>query len=128
LKYQGRFLERLEFHHLIRNLLRRLASLAYFHCGLDPEVFPFQEAIRTAEQVQSTLSQLQWLDWERYSSRQQTRMLMGGLVGTIQFRQVPPLFLSLLRTGEHLHVGKMASFGLGRYELTLEASNRGKGP
>jgi len=125
LKYQGRFLERLEFHHLIRNLLRRLASLAYFHCGLDPEAFPFKETIRTAEQVASTASQLQWLDWERYSSRQQSRMLMGGLVGKMHCRQVPPQFLSLLHTGEHLHVGKMASFGLGQYRVEIETNFSG---
>ncbi len=119
LKYQGRFLERLEFHHLIRNLLRRLASLAYFHCGLDPEAFSFKETIAAAEIVLSSSCQLQWLDWERYSSRQQSRLLMGGLIGKIQFREVPPPFFSLLLTGEDLHVGKMASFGLGRYEMAI---------
>ena len=126
LKYQGRFLDRLEFHHLIRNLLRRLASLAYFHCGLDPEEFNFKEAIAAAEKVISTFQQLRWLDWERYSSRQQSRLLMGGLVGQINFQQVPPQFLPLLLCGEQLHVGKMSSFGLGRFEVQLDSQYNGE--
>lgn len=117
-KFQGRFLEQLEYHHLIRSLLRRLASLAYFHAGLDPEDFDFKQTIAAATRVTSRSRRLQWQDWERYSARQQTRMLMGGLLGAISFQQVPPPDLSLLVTGEQLHVGKMASFGLGQYRLT----------
>jgi hypothetical protein len=119
LKAEGRMVEQLEFHHVIRNLLRRLASLAYFHGGIDPETFPFKEAIRVAEQVPTVSRHLRWLDWERYSSRQRTKMLMGGLVGQITLTQVPGVFHSLLTTGSHLHVGKMASFGLGRYEVSF---------
>jgi len=117
LKSQGRLLEHLEYHHIIRNLLRRLASLAYFHGDQDPEDFDFKQTIAAAVPVRSSGTRLHWQDWERYSARQQTRMLMGGLLGTIRFSQVPPPGYSLLLTGEQLHVGKMASFGLGQYVL-----------
>jgi hypothetical protein len=117
--------ERLEFHHVIRNLLRRLASLAYFHSGIDPEAFDFRGAIREAERVASDGGRLHWQDWERYSGRQGRRLLMGGLVGRIKFKEVPPEFWGLLATGEQLHVGKLASFGLGRYGVGIKNQNQG---
>ncbi len=117
LKFQGHLVDALELHHLIRNLLRRLASLAYFHCGIDPENFDFRGAIHAAEKVPLTASELSWQEWERYSQRQREKMLMGGVVGRVSYARVPADLLSLLRVGEHLHVGKMASFGLGRYRI-----------
>lgn len=118
LKFNGKFLATLEFHHLIRNLLRRLASLAYFHCQLDPESFDFKGCIRAAEQVAVSRRHCSWQEWARYSSRQRERMLLGGIIGRMSFSKVPAPLLSLLLVGEHLHVGKVASFGLGQYRIT----------
>jgi hypothetical protein len=120
IKFDGSYVEKMEFHHLIRNLLRRLASLAYFHCQIDPEAdgFYFKGCIQAAETVKLSWRRCQWQDWERYSQRQQTKMLLGGIVGNISFREVPPQFLPLLLLGEQLHVGKTASFGLGQYKIT----------
>ena len=33
--YQGRLSKELDFHVIVRNLLRRVSLLSYFHCGLD---------------------------------------------------------------------------------------------
>ena len=63
-------------------------------------------------------SELVWQDWSRYSSRQKTRMQVGGLMGRIalsgdQFADWWPL----LWLGQWLHLGKFTSMGLGRYRL-----------
>ncbi|MFP3868867.1 MAG: CRISPR system precrRNA processing endoribonuclease RAMP protein Cas6 [Desulfobacteraceae bacterium] len=118
LKFKEKLIEKLELHHLIRNLLRRLASLAYFHCGLDPDSFDFKGCIQAAEAVAVKRRHCSWQDWARYSSRQQERMLFGGIVGQVSFSEVPSHLLSLLLLGEQLHVGKTASFGLGQYRIT----------
>lgn len=120
IKFAEKFVERVEFHHLIRNLLRRLASLAYFHCETDTEGFDFRGIIREAEKIGVSERNLRWQDWERYSSRQQRQMLLGGVIGTISFASVPASFLSLLFVGEQLHVGKAASFGLGQFQINQE--------
>jgi len=108
-----------EFHVVIRNLLRRLSNLAYFHCGQELKL-DFRAIIEAAKQVETRDGQVQWRDWERYSARQDTKMKMGGFVGKADYRGPLPEFLPLLRLGEKTHVGKATGFGLGKYELPRE--------
>lgn len=117
IRYEERLATTLEFHVLIRSLLRRLAHLSYFHCGGDPSMVAFREWIALAEQVRTVSSSLVWSDWTRYSSRQETVMQMGGLLGQAVFEGPLAVFLPLLRLGERVHAGKGTSFGLGRYRL-----------
>lgn len=107
----------LEFHILIRSLLRRLCLLHYFHCEKKEPSWDHKQIIHEAEKVTIENNALKWWDWERYSSRQDIRMKMGGVVGYITYKGNPEQFLPILRAGEILHVGKGTSFGLGRYEL-----------
>lgn len=106
-----------EFHILIRNLLRRLSLLYYFHCGGDPDVWDFKGLIEKAKGVTVKERNLHWHDWERYSGRQKTRMKMGGFVGEITFEGEIGPFMPLIEAGEVLHVGKGTSFGLGKYRI-----------
>ncbi|MCP9450493.1 MAG: CRISPR system precrRNA processing endoribonuclease RAMP protein Cas6 [Nitrospira sp.] len=117
IRYQEHLTARLDFHVLIRSLLRRLALLSYFHCGGDPSIMAFREWITLAEQVRTVSSSLTWSDWTRYSSRQRTEMELGGVMGTIVFEGPLAPFLPLLRLGEVAHAGKGTSFGLGRYRI-----------
>jgi hypothetical protein len=70
-----------------------------------------------ADGVAVTSSTLQWRDWKRYSSRQQTSMKLGGLVGTVTYAGDLTPFLPLLLAGEVLHAGKATAFGLGKYHM-----------
>jgi hypothetical protein len=116
IKSDGRLNDAPEFHHLIRSLLRRLSSLSYFHCGGRLEL-DFRGLIERAHLVKRISSDLQWHDWERYSSRQKQKMTLGGFVGEMMFSGDFREFLPLLVWGEVLHIGKAASFGLGKYTL-----------
>ena len=107
----------LVFHILIRNLLRRLSLLYYFHCGGDPSEWDFKGIIEIAKDVKVKKQALTWHDWERYSTRQDTRMKMGGFVGNISFEGNIEPFMQLIKAGEILHVGKGTSFGLGKYRI-----------
>jgi CRISPR-associated endoribonuclease Cas6 len=107
----------LEFHILIRNLLRRLSLLSYFHCGVDPSEWDFKGIIGEAKEIKVQKKNLRWYDWERYSGRQETRMKMGGFVGEISFEGNIEPFMPLISAGEILHVGKGTGFGLGKYEI-----------
>lgn len=110
----------LEFHVLIRQLLRRISMLSYFHCGIDTSGWDFKGCIDKAKNVSVKKRNLRWYDWQRYSTRQDQRIDMGGFVGEIAFEGNMAPFLPLLRAGEILHVGKGATFGLGRYEMRLQ--------
>jgi len=59
-----------------------------------------------------------WLETTRFSSRQQTRMQLGGIVGEarLDLRATPDLW-PWLWLASILHVGKGASMGFGRIEL-----------
>jgi len=113
----GELASKLPFVTLFRTLLRRLALLAYFHCGQPANVEAMRGLIKAAEAVRVKESSLRWHDWQRYSTRQQTRMKLGGLVGQISYEGELAPFLPFLRVGELTHVGKGTSFGLGRYIL-----------
>jgi CRISPR-associated endoribonuclease Cas6 len=115
--YSGRLTLDLEFHVLIRNLLRRVALIYYFHAGGDPSDWQFNEIISMAKDINVREKNLRWHDWARYSTRQDTRMKMGGFVGEITFEGNITPFMPLLKAGEVLHIGKGTSFGLGKYEI-----------
>ncbi|MEW6215942.1 MAG: CRISPR system precrRNA processing endoribonuclease RAMP protein Cas6, partial [Nitrospirota bacterium] len=104
----------LEFHILIRNLLRRLSLLYYFHCNGDPSEWDFKGMIEKAKEIKVKNKDLRWYDWQRYSGRQETRIKMGGFVGSITFEGGIDPFMPLIKAGEVLHVGKGTGFGLGK--------------
>ena len=109
----------LEFHIFIRQLLRRLSLLSYFHCGDDKSGLNFKAVIKEAEGVKVDKQALKWYDWERYSAKQNTRMKMGGFVGEITFKGNIEPFIPMIKAGEILHIGKGTSFGLGKYEIRM---------
>lgn len=116
LKYEESLTSELEFHILLRNLLRRISLLSYFHCGKRLEI-DFRGMIEKARKIRTRDRELKWVDWERYSARQETRLKMGGFVGSITFEGELEEFLPVLRLGELVHVGKGTSFGLGQYRI-----------
>lgn len=108
----------LEFHHLIRSLLRRISTLSYFHYGKRMDI-DFKGLIQRASSVKVRERNTKWHDWERYSTRQDTRMKMGGFIGNVIFEGDLTEFMPFIELGEILHAGKGTSFGLGRYRIDL---------
>ncbi len=115
--YDSRLADELPFHVLVRSLLRRIGHISYFHCGGDPSEMAFREWIELASAVETVDHDLRWFDWERYSSRQQTTMRMGGLMGRVTYKGNLAPFDPLLKLGEIVHAGKGTSFGLGRFRV-----------
>ena len=107
-----------EFHIVIRNLLRRLSNLAYFHCDGELDL-DFRGLVEAAEQVNLVENRTRWHDWERYSARQDAKLKMGGMVGEAVYEGEVEAFATLLALGEVLHVGKGTGMGLGRYGLEM---------
>lgn len=116
LKFDGNLSSKLEFHILFRNLLRRISLLSYFHCGEELDL-DFKALIEEARNINTQQENLHWMDWERYSNRQETKMKMGGFIGSVQFSGDFEKFMSFLLLGEYIHVGKGTSFGLGKYKI-----------
>jgi hypothetical protein len=117
LKHGGRMVGEPAFHVLVRALLRRLSSLYYFHCGerWDADYAGLAERAQAVETIESEVS---WRSWERYSSKQQRRIGMSGLVGWLQYAGPLADFRTLLMLGSVVHVGKGSVFGNGRYQVS----------
>lgn len=60
---------------------------------------------------------LYWRDWSRYSSRLNSHMKFGGLVGKITYQGRLGIFRNFLRLASIAHIGKQTSFGLGLVEF-----------
>lgn len=115
IKVNDRLSSDIPFYLLIKRLSERAFLLAHFHCGA--EMADFEGFAKDSKNVETTKNKLRWVDWERYSTRQQTKMKFGGLVGEITYKGDFQKYLSLLRLGEHIHVGKATTFGLGKYRI-----------
>ena len=107
----------LEPSDLLRNLYARMAKLAELYGG-DPEPFDWRVIGQDAAGITLVDKLLRWHEWTRFSSRQNTRMQMGGLLGELVLEgDALPLFWPALWLGQWVHVGKGTSFGLGGYRL-----------
>jgi len=100
--------------------LRRLSWLAEIHCDEKWDLDWKGIINRAKEQVTITHSDIWWHDWERYSQRQDKKLKMGGFLGEITFEGELTEFLSFLKIGEYLHIGKGTVYGLGKYEIVGE--------
>ena len=99
------------------NLLRRISMISYFHTDTPLET-DFAALTAKARTVQFASLQLKWYDWTRYSSRQQTEMNMGGLIGSVQLdMQDLEDFWPYLWLGQWTHAGKGTSMGMGAYTI-----------
>jgi CRISPR-associated endoribonuclease Cas6 len=121
IKFNRRLVIDLQFHILMRQLLRRLFLLWHFHCRGSSPTEELKDShkriIQYSQNVRLLRSSLRWYDWERYSHKQKTRIRLGGFVGEVTYEGPIAPFLPLLRAGEVLHIGKNTTFGLGKYEI-----------
>lgn len=114
-----RLVKNISFSTFFKALHRRLILLAYYHCGVEEANYDYRSLIDMANGVKTVEQNLTWYDWERYSKRKDTRMNLGGYVGSIVFEGNLSLFLDFIKAGEILHIGKGAVFGMGKYALSL---------
>lgn len=106
------------FQAFLRALLRRQSSLAYFHCGTRWDV-DYAALIQQAGAIALEAAHVEWVDWSRWSTRQQQRMTLGGIVGTVSYSGDFRPFAGPLAAGEVIHVGKATAFGNGEYRIDV---------
>lgn len=99
----------------LRQLIRRVSLQAQLQ---QPDLFPIEQ-IRTLNALADSVQderRLQWLDWSRYSNRQQQKMTLGGITGHLLLKNVPVELQPFIYVGQWLHIGKETAFGLGGYK------------
>jgi hypothetical protein len=118
LKFESRLTAELPFHVLVRAMLRRVSSLFNTFGDGEPDL-DYRGLVREAEAVLTKDSSLRWFDWERFSNRQNTRMFMGGIVGSVTFEGNLRNYLSLLELASEVHIGKQTTFGMGKLSFEV---------
>ncbi len=118
IKHDRKYIRDLPFYILIKTLLLRLDFLGYYHCDQDvPPLEVREKILKESEKIRIKSQEIRWWDWERYSTRQLTRMKLGGIIGEIEYEGEIKSYTNFLRAGELLHIGKNTSFGLGKYVI-----------
>jgi len=107
---RGQLIDRMEGPILFRRLWQRLKGWYGQHAGdrLHPPSF---------RMIQTLEDRTHWWQASRWSSRQSQKLDLSGLVGKVVLEGLDPLAWTLLQVGEHLHVGKGTTCGLGRYDI-----------
>ncbi len=114
---ERKIIRKINFQDLYRSLLRRLAILQRFHCGLTPKI-DFRGLIEKAAAIETVADETNWQESHRYSTRQKANMSTSGLSGRITFSGDLQPFWPELLLGTYVNIGKNTSFGLGRYRMT----------
>lgn len=115
IKVNGKWTNRLTFEHLMRNLLRRIRFLSYFHCGEDLDVDA--KGILEAAKAVKHQHDFRWVRSDRWSHRAEASIPMRGFIGRIRFFGDLTPFLPFISLGEHLHIGHHTAFGYGQYRI-----------
>jgi hypothetical protein len=119
LKVNHRLAPAVDFRSLLFLLLRRTLEIAHCHVpGAQPD-WNLRPLLQQADAVRVADSRLTWRDLERYSNRQKQKTPLGGFTGTLDLEGDLAPFAAPLRTAEVLHVGKGATFGLGRVRVEI---------
>ena len=118
LKEEGNLLlEPPEFDFFVKRLAQRIGLLSHFHCGAP---WPDEElkALPKMTKIRIGSTDLQEVDWKRYSGTQDTTMNFDGLTGQITWEgEGLNDWMPLLTLGSFLHAGSTTTFGMGKYSL-----------
>ncbi|HEM55584.1 MAG TPA: CRISPR system precrRNA processing endoribonuclease RAMP protein Cas6 [Thermodesulfobium narugense] len=119
LRFEGKTVSLLQFHILIRNLLRRVSLLEFFYGYPSFESSFIKKCINESLEVKILENNTYLENLKRFSGRQQRLINHMGLVGDITFSNVPNSLISLIDSAKEISIGRNTSFGFGRYLLTI---------
>lgn len=110
--------EKLTARDFLIALIRRQQTLAKQHI---PDYPPIDfDALRAG--IDGAVigdAKLHWFDWTRYSSRQKTKIALGGIMGEFTLTGDLTKLYPYLIAGKYFHVGKSAVLGMGGYDFTV---------
>ena len=103
---------------LIRTIERRLYALATLFCNNRSEY----KEIEYNNDLVFRINNLKYFSWQRYSSRQNAKIGLGGYKGSLVLTGNLSKYYKLFKGGELINIGKNTAFGLGYYKLTVVGS------
>jgi len=99
---------------LMERLTERLALLSYLYCGGDlPDPKTFKSEITTDDNIDSFYP----VHVKMTDGGSNKTIEKQGLLGSVAYRGELGAFMPIIRAGEVMHVGRFASYGLGKYTI-----------
>lgn len=113
IKLNGKYTHKIGYKDLLLNIFQRVNILSAMYGDKEKISIDLKSLSEKEEKIS-----LRWIDYERYSARQETEMKLGGAVGHIEvYGNFSMAELSLLKAGEIFGVGKNTSFGFGEIKV-----------
>lgn len=109
-----------EFEQLLRAVLRRYSDLAALYGEGRPQ-WDYRTILETAKEIRLAYSRISLFRRRGFSSRKGQETPTEGLTGDLIYEGGVSAFMPYLIFGQWLHVGKQATFGMGRYKVELVA-------
>ncbi len=117
IKKNGKINSNIDFLTLLKAVKRRVKALSIYHNGnLDPE---FNIDFEAAKALSIINTSFEPFHWKRYSNRQQQKIDFSGFIGELELEGDLTPFMSLLRMGEIIHIGRGTVYGMGKYVVEV---------
>ena len=100
------------------SLVHRQENMAKYFMP-DYPVEDFYLLKKYIDAVEISEADLHWFDWARYSSRQQKRISLGGIIGNFVLQGNLTALYTYLKMGELFHLGKSCVLGMGKYTIEI---------
>lgn len=114
-KQTGKITREPNFNRIIGSLMRRYT---FFEATEGRKLnWHFNEISELAKQVRISGMNIETVCWERYSTRQNQRIPVSGIMGTVNFIGPVAGFEELLNAGEILRCGRSITLGQGRINV-----------
>lgn len=120
LRNNGKNMGVIDWYRAFFSLAVRLSLLNQRFCGGSRPDGEAWSGIKTFFKTPGlTRDETRWLDWKRYSTRQNRRIPMGGLMGRCRMAPVhtPHAWWKWWQTAALFHLGKGVTMGLGKISL-----------
>ena len=114
-KDNGRITKEPDFSRIVGSLMRRYT---FFEATEGRKLnWHFSEISELAKQVKISGMNVETVCWERYSTRQDRRIPVSGIIGTVNYIGPVAGFEELLNAGEVLRCGRSITLGQGRINV-----------
>lgn len=114
LRSNGRINQSPTLNEILRAALRRLRIMSHFYG--DEELYPENVGalLDEASNAKPTHQDLRAISVHRTSTRQNRKMALDAVVGSVDYQLASSRLVPWLRAASECHIGKAASFGFGR--------------
>lgn len=112
LKYRGEFLKEFRMDAILEAVIRRIYMLDCYE-GIGEDVTQYE--IHVVPEI--VTQEVHHAQVRRFSSKQQSGMLLHGIEGEVTLKTVDEELLPIFLAGELIHVGKNSRFGFGRFQV-----------